>query len=192
MAQGRNDRIGQVQQSMLEQGMNSNLHSAQGQWRPMTEADLPAASVLAASIHPAYPEDDAVFAERLRLYPNGCRVFDRGEGAEAYVVSHPWRHLEAPALNSLLGGIPAAPSTFYIHDLALSPAVRKTGAASQIVAWLVDHARAEGILHISLIAVNGSASFWQRQGFAVMQDRTLADSLRSYGNDAQFMVRDLS
>jgi GNAT superfamily N-acetyltransferase len=177
---------------MLEQGMNSNLHSAQGQWRPMIEADLPAVSVLAASIHPAYPEDDAVFAERLRLYAGGCRVFDHGDGAEAYVVSHPWRGLQPPALNSLLEGIPAAPSTFYIHDLALSPAVRKTGAASQIVAWLVDHARAEGMPHMSLIAVNGSASFWQRQGFTMMQDGTLADSLRSYGNDAQFMVRDLS
>jgi GNAT superfamily N-acetyltransferase len=158
----------------------------------MTEADLPAASVLAASIHPAYPEDNAVFAERLRLCPDGCRVFDRGEGAEAYVVSHPWRRLEPPALNSLLGELPAAPSTFYIHDLALSPAVRKTGAASQIVAWLADHARAEGIPHMSLIAVNGSANFWQRQGFTMMQTQALADSLRSYGNDAQFMTRELS
>jgi GNAT superfamily N-acetyltransferase len=177
---------------MLEQGMNSNLHSAQGQWRPMAKADLPAASVLAGSIHPAYPEDDAVFAERLMLYPDGCLVLDRGRDIDAYVVSHPWRRLEPPPLNSLLGELPAAPSTFYIHDLALSPSVRKTGAASQIVAWLVDHARAEGIPNMSLIAVNGSASFWQRQGFTRMQDRTLATSLRSYGNDAHFMTRDLS
>jgi GNAT superfamily N-acetyltransferase len=158
----------------------------------MTKADLPAAGALATAIHPAYPEDDAVFAERLVLYPDGCRVFDRGEGAEAYVVSHPWRDREPPALNSLLGKLPAAPSTFYIHDLALSPMVRKTGAASQIVAWLVDYALAGGIPHMSLIAVNGSANFWQRQGFTMTQDRTLTDSLRSYGDDAQFMVRDLS
>jgi GNAT superfamily N-acetyltransferase len=158
----------------------------------MSEADLSSAGALATSIHPAYPEDDAVFAERLMLYPDGCRVFDRGEGAEAYVVSHPWQRLEPPALNSLLGKLPTAPATFYIHDLALSPAVRKTGAASQIVTWLADHALAEGMPHMSLIAVNGSVGFWRRQGFTPMHDRRLADSLRSYGSDAQFMTRDLS
>ncbi len=88
-----------------------------------------------------------------------------GGKTEAYVVSHPWRRLEAPALNSLLGTLPATPSTFYIHDLALAPAVRNTGAASQIVAWLAERALADGIRQMSLIAVNGSAGFWQRQGF---------------------------
>jgi GNAT superfamily N-acetyltransferase len=177
---------------VLDWVMDLNLHSTTGRWRPMTEADLPAASGLAASIHPAYPEDDAVFAERLALYPAGCRVFDLGGKAEAYVVSHPWRGLAAPALNSLLGTLPATPSTFYIHDLALAPAVRDTGAAAQIVAYLADCALAEHIRHMSLIAVNGSAGFWQRQGFIATQDRTLARTLGSYGGDAQYMVRDLS
>lgn len=158
----------------------------------MMDADLPAASALAATIHPAYPEDDAVFAERLALYPAGCRVFDRGGTAEAYVVSHPWRRSEAPALNSLLGSLPAAPSTFYIHDLALSPAVRNTGAASQIIAWLAEHARANAIHHMSLIAVNGSAGFWQRRGFTVTHHPTLTRTINSYEGEAQYMVRDLT
>src|ERR1700754_979238 len=145
---------------MLGWAMDLNLHSA-GRWRPMAEADLPAANALAATIHPAYPEDDVVFAERLALYPAGCRVFDLGGRAEAYVVSHPWRRFEAPALNSLLGALPAAPSTFYIHDLALSPAVRNTGAAAQMVVWLAKQALVDRIRHMSLIAVNGSAGFWQ-------------------------------
>ncbi|WP_424631919.1 GNAT family N-acetyltransferase [Bradyrhizobium sp. SYSU BS000235] len=176
---------------MVDEVMDLNLHSAEGRWRPMAEVDLPAASALAASIHPAFPEDDAVFVERLALYPAGCGVFDRGGQAEAYVVSHPWRRFEAPPLNSLLGALPASPSTFYIHDLALSPAVRNTGAAAQIVAWLAEYALAEGIRHMSLIAVNGSAGFWQRQGFTATQDRTLARTLDSYEGGAQYMVRDL-
>ncbi|MEH2509311.1 GNAT superfamily N-acetyltransferase [Nitrobacteraceae bacterium AZCC 1564] len=171
--------------------MELNLSYATGRWRPMAQRDLPTASALAAFIHPAYPEDDAVFAERLALYPAGCRIFDHGGNAQAYVVSHPWRRFEAPALNSLLGALPTMPSTFYIHDLALSPAVRNTGAASQIVAWLAEHALAEDIRHMSLIAVNGSAGFWQRQGFAVTNDATLARALGSYAGDAQYMERDL-
>ncbi len=158
----------------------------------MAQADLPTTAALAALIHPSYPEEDAVFAERLALYPAGCRVFHNAGRVEAYVVSHPWRRFEAPALNSLLRALPVAPSTFYIHDLALSPAVRNTGAASAIVALLAEHALAEDIRNMSLVAVNGSAGFWQRQGFTPTHDTALAHSLNSYGGDAHYMMRDLS
>lgn len=172
--------------------MTSNAPSPAGhRWRAMSLADLPQVSALAARIHPAFPEDDAVFAERLRLYPDGCRVFDRGSGVEAYVVGHPWRLFEPPALNSLLGELPPAPSTFYIHDLALAPNVRGTGAASEAVAQLADCARSERLPIMSLVAVNGSALFWRRQGFETRRVPELAEKLRTYGDDAQFMVRDL-
>ncbi len=157
----------------------------------MTAADLPAVNALAVRIHPDYPEDAAVFAERLRLYPAGCRVFGQGEDIEAYVVSHPWRNLQPPALNSLLGELPAAPSTFYIHDLALAPEARGTGAGAAIVALLADHASACGFSGMSLVAVNGSTGFWQGNGFETVQNQLLGSKLRSYGGDACFMVRPL-
>jgi len=154
----------------------------------MAAADLPAVGGLAGRVHPAYPEDDAMFAERLRLYPEGCRVLARAEGIAAYVVSHPWRGVP-PALNTRLGALPARPSTFYIHDLALAPEVRGTGAAAEIVSWLAAHARAAGIPGLSLIAVNGSADFWRRHGFEARHDPALDRKLGSYGADAQFMTR---
>ena len=40
-----------------------------------------------------------------------------------------------------------------------------------------------------LIAVNGSADFWQRQGFEVTQNPQLEAKLRSYGDDAFYMMR---
>lgn len=154
----------------------------------MQLADLPAVSVLAGRIHPAYPEDDAVFAERLRLYPAGCHVLACDDGIAAYVLSHPW-HGEPPALNARLGGLPAQPSTYYIHDLALAPEARGTGAGSEIVAWLVAHAREIGAPGLSLIAVNDSAEFWRRHGFEARHDPSLGRKLDSYGADAQVMVR---
>jgi len=157
----------------------------------MTETDLPAVDTLAAAIHSAYPEDAAVFAERLRLYPQGCYVFEHHVKIAAYVLSHPWHDGAPPALNALLGGLPAKPSTYYIHDIALLPQVRGLGAAVEIVARLAVQARAESLPSLSLIAVNGSAGFWERQGFAPVTDRTLAVKLQSYGADAQFMVRAL-
>lgn len=157
----------------------------------MSAADLPAVNALAERIHPSFPEDAAVFTERLRLYPDGCRVFERGDVIEAYVVSHPWLRNEPPALNSLLGELPAAPSTYYIHDLALAPEVRGSGAAADIVASLAAHALAGGFSSMSLIAVNGSSRFWQRQGFEVAPNPLLDAKLTSYGDDAVFMTRSL-
>ncbi len=159
----------------------------------MTVADLPAICALSATIHQAYPEDDEIFAERLRLYPDGCHVYSVAQKIAAYVVSHPWRAFDAPPLNSLLRRLPAAPSTYYIHDLALAPQTRGTGAATWIVRRLADHAIVKEFPAMSLVAVNGSSGFWKRQGFAQADVPALAEKLRSYCDDgAQFMVRDLS
>jgi len=160
-------------------------------WRPMQPADLAAVNVLAAVIHPDYPEDEGVFAERLRLYPQGCRVLERDGRVAAYAVSHPWLDRAPPALNALLGELPARPSTYYLHDIALLPELRGSGASVQVVVSLIGQARSEQLPSLSLIAVNGSAGFWQRQGFEAVVSNALAEKLRSYGEDARFMMRTL-
>ena len=160
-------------------------------WRQMQPADLPAVNALAVLIHPGYPEDAAVFAERLRLYPPGCRVLERNGTLKAYVLSHPWLDRAPPALNVLLGELPGLPTTYYLHDLALMPEVRGSGAAADVVAVLVKQARSARLSSLSLIAVNGSTEFWQRQGFEAVPDPSLRGKLRSYGEDAQFMMRTL-
>lgn len=158
-------------------------------WRPMSRADLPAALAVADIVHPRYPEDPAIFAERLALYPAGCLVLMLGDEAIGYIVSHPWTYGAPPALNSLLGALPLPPTTYYIHDIALLPRARGTGAAKTVIALLVDRAEASGLLNLSLIAVNDSVSFWQRHGFAETSDPALDEKLRSYDDSARFMVR---
>ena len=158
----------------------------------MAADDLSAVGELAARIHPSFPEDAEVFAERLRLYPEGCHVYADGKFPTAYVLSHPWLAFDAPPLNSLLGELPAGPATYYIHDLAVAAEARGTGAAAVIVDALTEHASETGYRTMSLVAVNGSAGFWRRRGFAQLDIAALADKLRSYGDeDAQFMVRSL-
>ncbi len=160
-------------------------------WRAMTPGDLPAVLAIADAVHPDFPEDPAIFAERLALHPEGCRVLDRGDAILAYVLSHPWAAESCPPLNRLLGALPAVAASYYIHDLALLPAARGSGAAPAIVAALAEHAARLGLPAMSLVAVNGSAGFWRRQGFAEARVPALADKLASYGADARFMVRDL-
>ena len=159
----------------------------------MTVDDLASVDVIAARVHPSYPEDQAVFAERLRLHAAGCRVLMTGAGEIAgYVISHPWHLGEPPALNVLLGGLPEAAATYYIHDLALLPDARGSGAASWIVAQLVRHARDLNLPSLALVAVNGSTPFWTKQGFAVTAAESRDSKLASYGADAHLMRRLLS
>lgn len=152
-------------------------------------SDLPRVAEIAGEVHPAFPEDAAVFAERLRLYPQGCHVFVQDGSVSGYVISHPWHEAAPPALNSLLHELPAAPATYYIHDLALLPAARRSGAGAAIVARLIAHARRAELPSMSLVAVGGSQAFWRRHGFRPAQDDNFAAKAASYGAAACFMVR---
>ncbi|WP_422679853.1 GNAT family N-acetyltransferase [Chelatococcus albus] len=147
---------------------------------------------IARAVHLAHPERPEVFAERLALLPAGCHVLEEAGGALAgYVLSHPWRDRAPPALDSLIGGLPVPPATFYLHDLAILPEARGGGAGGRIVARLAEIAAGLGLPTLSLVAVNASVPFWQRQGFAVAEEPALAAKLASYGADARFMTRAL-
>lgn len=139
-------------------------------------------------IHAAHPENPAALAERQRLFPAGCFVLESDHGTFAgYALSHPWLFSKPPALDSFLGALPAQPTTYYIHDVALLPETRGQGQAAVIVARLVAIARGLNLPDLSLIAVAGAHGFWARQGFVPYSTPALVEKLRSYGEDAQFM-----
>jgi ribosomal protein S18 acetylase RimI-like enzyme len=158
----------------------------------MTAYDLPAVGRIAAAVHPGLYEAPEVLAERQQLYPHGCYLLEIGERPAGYVLSHPWRAGALPPLNARLGAIPADATTYYLHDLALMPFARRVGAASRIVRALVKHAGAGGFASVTLVAVNGSQSYWERHGFAMQHAPEPGDKLESYGPDARLMVKALA
>ena len=160
-------------------------------WRALTPLDLPAVQAIAAVVHPDFPEDTAVFAERQRLYPDGARFLELGGVPSGYIISHPWTFKLLPALNAPLGAIPPDASTYYLHDLALLNKARGTGAAAMIVGDIIDHARAQGFPSLSLVAVNGSQPFWHKHGFRLVHAPELAEKLASYEAAARLMVKPL-
>lgn len=161
-------------------------------WRAMTERDLDGVVAVARVAFPDHFEECACFAERLALYPAGCRVLEDGaDRVLGYGIAYPWVRDAMPPLGALIGALPVAAELIYLHDLAVSPDARGTGAASDYVAWLVDHARAAGWAQIALVAVNDAAAFWQRRGFAAIDSPDLRAKLASYGADARYMVRPL-
>ncbi len=158
-------------------------------WRALTTLDLPEVEAIATKVHPSFPEDMAVFAERQRLYPDGARMLELDGVPGGYIFSHPWLFGTLPALGTFLGAIPANADTYYLHDLALLPRARGTGAAAMIVGDILRHARAAGFPSVSLVAVNGSLPFWYKHGFRVLNLPELADKLASYEGAARFMVK---
>lgn len=158
-------------------------------WRGMTGFDLPEVERVANTVHPDYFEALEVLSERQMLYRDGAYVLEVGDRISGYVLSHPWRFGDAPALNALIGSLPEEPDTYYIHDIAVLPLARKVGAARQMVESLIKHAIAGGFPSIALIAVNGSQPFWQKFGFAVETVDGLSQKLLSYDGDARYMVR---
>lgn len=161
------------------------------QWREMTETDLSAVDAIAAVVHPDFPEDPDIFAERLQLFREGCHVLDDGAALAGYIFSHPWRLGEPPALNRKLGNLPTPASTYYIHDLALMPRARGAAHGTGITEQLAHLASSRQFTSLSLVAVNGSTPFWQRHGFVPLADAGLAAKLASYGDDAAYMIRHL-
>lgn len=160
-------------------------------WRFMEAGDLAQVVAIAEVVHPDHPEDRAVLAERRDLYPPGCLALEAdgvGSALGGYALSHPWTFAAPPPLNGLVGALPVAPDTYYIHDVALLPSVRGRGEAAVIVAGLVARARAEGLDNLSLVAIGDAHGFWARHGFRPHDLPGLNDQAKGYGEAAAFMV----
>ena len=158
-------------------------------WRPMQLQHLDAVVAIASRVHPLFPEERDVFANKLAAYPAGALMLEQAGRPVGYCLAHPWRGLQPPPLNTLLGAIPHAADTLYLHDLALLPAARGTGAGTAAIAILLGHAVALQLQRCCLVAVNGSIPYWSRAGFTVSDAPGLRDKLASYGSDARLMVR---
>jgi ribosomal protein S18 acetylase RimI-like enzyme len=158
-------------------------------WRQMTAQDLDAVDSVATVVHRDFPEDRAIFEERLRLHPSGCLVLEQDGEVHGYLVSHPWRGGDIPKLNRLLRSLPTNPQAYYLHDIALLPSARGHGAARHAVDIITQHAAAMGLRTISLCSVNNAAPFWESVGFDAVGPESPVKVSKKYGVKAQFMCR---
>jgi ribosomal protein S18 acetylase RimI-like enzyme len=150
----------------------------------MAAGDLAAVSSISDAVHGRFTEPVAVYAERLALYPAGCCVLEQDGAVAGYLISHPWHREDPPKLGALLGAIPPDADAYYLHDIALLPAARGSGAAKAALDSVRARARALGFADIALMAVGGADLYWTAQGFAYVP-RAVDPS---YGNDAYLML----
>ncbi|KAI1276579.1 acyl-CoA N-acyltransferase [Xylaria sp. FL0933] len=158
-------------------------------WRPMNLDDIEGLTRVADVVHSELPESDVVFAERVRLFPEGCLVLEEDEKVCGYAISHPIRYGQPPALDSLLGELALDADQLYIHDVCVLPDFRGHGYAAEAVDKLL--AVAESYTTTCLVSVYGTAPFWARFGFRQPDeiDPTLLEKIRGYGDDAVYLER---
>ena len=161
-------------------------------WRPAHAGDLAAIGAIAARIHPELRERPDVLADKMRLYPDGCRVLDAGNEIVGYGLAHPWMQQQIPPLDDFLGRLPDAADCLYVHDVAVLPDHRG-GVARAYVTEIEQLARSSGIATLALVSVYGTRVLWERLGFrSVAADAALRDKLSSYGASATYMLRALT
>jgi len=150
----------------------------------MTELMLDEINRIADLVHPTLPEPIEVFAERLRLFPEGC--LSLGDPPKGYAFFHPWIKGEAPTLGSLLRELPANPDAMHLHDIAVLPEMRGSKVSSKAVAAAERSAKSMGIRTLQLVSVYGTHVLWERFGFHIVEDH----GLDSYGS-AHLMMREV-
>lgn len=165
--------------------------------RPLTVADVPGVQrVQAACYGDEFIESSEVFVRRLAV-PHQCSIAwvrDGDAGLYAYAVAY-WSTLGK--VTPLNGDFTAPESTgqlLYLHDVSVLPLLSGQGVARHLCDTLFAQARARGVAQTALVSVQGSQSYWRRQGFRPypLTDSRQQKNLATYGSDAIYMLRTAS
>lgn len=163
-------------------------------WRPMRADDLPQVMVIAAHLHPGYPERQEIFADKLAFYPEGCQVVAEDDTIAGYGFAHVWSLGLPPLLDAPLGALPAGRDCLHLHDVALMPQAQGAGRVDVYLDHLQTLALADSIDRLSLIAIAGKDSYWRGKGFQDFRpcDGELQRRLDSYGSGNLYLCRRLT
>ncbi len=152
-------------------------------WRPMRQDDLSQVVAIADEVHLNMDEPPETYRNRLSLYPSGCLSLQLGGNVAGYLISHPWRTGKPPKLGQIVSQLPLDSDCFYLHDIALLPAIRGHGAGKEAFQYCLELAKSEGFDAIELVAVNGADTYWGQLGFNVMPSNAEKD----YGTGSALM-----
>ena len=181
---------------LIIEGMTTSALSSPWIVRPLQAHDVDSLlHVQTICYGDAFLESREVFAQRL-----GCAhqcsigVVKEGEDAlQAYLAAY-WSN---PGKITPLNGFFTAPSAgeqvLYLHDMSVLPVLAGKGVARYLVQHLMSQGRAKGVKQAALVSVQGSQTYWERQGFCVcpVMDTQQSMHLESYGEGAVYMTATL-
>lgn len=157
--------------------------------RTMAEADIPAVlEIQAACYTQLIPESEESLHAKLSASQATCSIASLGGRVVGYLISLPWERSKPPVLNAKTCRLPSTPNCLYLHDLAVIPIARSSGAGRALVSAFLTQLRASNLGHAALIAVQSSASYWKRYGFQIVElSEPLQTKLSTYGKSAVYM-----
>lgn len=157
----------------------------------MSEDDFPAVMAVQAICYTALtPESEESLLAKLRASPSTCFVATRDGTLAGYLFSVPWLSASPPALDAQTCTPPAQPDCLYLHDLAVAPAERHSGAAGALIRAFFTCVQELGLGRACLVAVQGSTGYWERHGFQMVPTSpSLRAKLQTYGEDVAYMER---
>ena len=137
-------------------------------------------------------ESREVFAQRLTA-PHHCSVgvvHASDHTLKAYLAAY-WSNLgKITPLDGHFTVPTANDPVLYLHDMSVLPELAGQGVARYLVQHLMHHARQRGLRQAALVSVQGSQTYWERQGFSVspVLDAQQSMHLETYGDGALYMT----
>ena len=157
-------------------------------WRSAEPDDLDTIMAIQSEVHTMLPERREVFAAKLELFAEGCRMLIHDGEPVGYAVAHPWTLGHIPALDTIIS-IPLSPDCLFLHDGALRRAARRHGAGRSYVAEMAETARKHRLASLALVSVYDSRQAWGSCGFHVEVLPGMLALLSPFGDTARYMTR---
>jgi hypothetical protein len=162
-------------------------------WRHLSLDDVTSVSRISDEVHAELPERPEVFAERIRLFPEGCRglVASATNELVGYTIAHPIIHRKPPALDTLIGEIPIGATQFYGHDLAILPVARNARCGAEVMKLWEEIGERLGFQSMAILSVYlRTRGVWGKFGFELVDgDEELKEKLETYGEEAVWLEK---
>jgi hypothetical protein len=167
------------------------LMSEQPTWLPLSLNDLESVDRIASIIHTKLAERPEVLAEKIELFPEGCRKLVFGGAMMGYGLSHPWKLFSAPALDKFFVSIPGNADCIQIHDIAVLPEARGLRSVAHYVALVRALASEMKLQKLACVSVYNTEALWSRYGFNVDARESVACKMIGYGPTAKYLIADV-
>ena len=155
--------------------------------RPLTASDIPdvcqtqAGAYKDTSLH----EPPETFAAYLRAFPAGSFAAVANDTLVGYGFGHPWLKGVPLPLDITELELPATPTCFHVHDIAVR--VKGLEVGRRLLRQMVEVAAEEQLEFLDLIAVGGADTYWHQFGFRPSEPETQT-ATALYGSTAVYMV----
>ena len=155
--------------------------------RPLAESDIPAVreTMIGAYKNPSFYEPAETFAAYLRAFPAGCFAAVADGSLVGYGFGHLWLRGVPVPLDITELELPASPTCFHIHDIAVK--VQGLGVGRRLLRQMLEVAAEEQVEFVDLIAVESADTYWHQFGFRRSEPETQA-AVAAYGSTAVYMA----